>query len=394
MVNTATRLTITATVVAITGAQAVWISHKGIDPYALMLIAALNFIVVLIGMLGDTRTIIWVTAGVSFYTLLLWLGAPRATPLADAISQQFIAVVSSSISIEWGIAVAMISLQRISRQTLLDMGALQLANEQARQLSEIKDMFITSVNHELRTPVMAVMGLLDLALAPVQMPTERRQTLVARARDASLDLVELLQSILDIRRMEQFSDDLVLTPVMVAGAIETAVGLIDPREGKLVERDLRLEIPPDLSVAAEPVRLRQVLVNLLSNAVKYSPPGSPIEITARLMGQPTASRPGEVANTVEIAVRDRGFGIPPAQIPLLFQRFVRLPRDIASTTIGNGLGLYLCRLLVSAMGGEIWVESTGIAGEGSTFFIRMAAAIPPAPVVELASSLASNVDGA
>lgn len=77
---------------------------------------------------------------------------------------------------------------------------------------------------------------------------------------------------------------------------------------------------------------------------------------------------------VEIAVRDYGLGIPPDQQPLLFQRFVRLPRDLASTTIGNGLGLYLCRELVEAMRGRIWVESTGIEGEGSTIYVRL----PPA----------------
>jgi K+-sensing histidine kinase KdpD len=78
---------------------------------------------------------------------------------------------------------------------------------------------------------------------------------------------------------------------------------------------------------------------------------------------------------VEITVRDYGLGIPPDQIPLLFQRFVRLPRDLASTVSGNGLGLYLCRELTTAMGGTIWVESSGVEGEGSTF--RMCLPLPP-----------------
>ncbi len=74
---------------------------------------------------------------------------------------------------------------------------------------------------------------------------------------------------------------------------------------------------------------------------------------------------------VEIRVRDYGLGIPPDQIPLLFNRFVRLPRDLASSVVGSGLGLYLCRVMTESMGGTIRVESSGVEGEGSTFFVRL-----------------------
>lgn len=75
-------------------------------------------------------------------------------------------------------------------------------------------------------------------------------------------------------------------------------------------------------------------------------------------------------------MRDYGLGVPPDQISLLFQRFVRLPRDLASTVSGNGLGLYLCRLLTEAMHGKIWLESTGVEGEGTTVILQLPA--PPA----------------
>ena len=70
-------------------------------------------------------------------------------------------------------------------------------------------------------------------------------------------------------------------------------------------------------------------------------------------------------------MRDYGLGIPPEQAPLLFKRFVRLPRDLASPVVGSGLGLYLCRVMTESMGGPIWVESSGVEGEGSTFFVRL-----------------------
>ncbi len=85
----------------------------------------------------------------------------------------------------------------------------------------------------------------------------------------------------------------------------------------------------------------------------------------------------QVRDMIEIVVHDYGLGIPPDQIPLLFQRFVRLPRDLASKVVGNGLGLHLCKVLTEAMGGRIWVESQGIEGKGSTFHVRLTP--PPAP---------------
>jgi signal transduction histidine kinase len=148
-----------------------------------------------------------------------------------------------------------------------------------------------------------------------------------------------------------------------------------------------------LVVWAEPTRVQQILTNLLSNAVKYSAPGTPIEVSARILGpgEPKAQarrarRTGapKVSRAVrsrgEIVVRDHGHGIPPDQIPLLFERFVRLPRDLASNVVGNGLGLYLCRAFAEAMGGRVWVESRGIEGDGSMFHVELAGVAGATPV--------------
>jgi signal transduction histidine kinase len=117
--------------------------------------------------------------------------------------------------------------------------------------------------------------------------------------------------------------------------------------------------------------VRQVLINLISNALKYSEPGAPIDITAQESPRTLVTR-GRRQDTgerryVRLSVRDRGLGVPPEFIPQLFQRFVRLPRDIAGPVRGTGVGLYLCRTYVEAMGGEIGVESSGVPGNGSTF---------------------------
>jgi signal transduction histidine kinase len=154
------------------------------------------------------------------------------------------------------------------------------------------------------------------------------------------------------------------------------------------ERDLLLRVDEQLWVMADQETLVQVVLNLLSNACKYSEPGTSVEIAARTPDATAASATRTTAgeDQVEIAIRDHGLGIPPEQIPLLFQRFVRLDRDIASATPGTGLGLAICRTYVESMGGKIWVESEGIPGEGSTFVFSLALAqVPAAEKVEVSA---------
>jgi signal transduction histidine kinase len=195
----------------------------------------------------------------------------------------------------------------------------------------------------------------------------------------------LLASILDASRMEQGVGDYTPESVVLVQAILAAAQLIDPNEGSLAERELRIRVPATLSIWGEPVRLQQILTNLFSNAAKYSPPGTPIEVAARMFREPDPTsfrrrrvQPEKQRVLIEITVRDWGLGIPPEQIPMLFQRFVRLPRDLASTVVGNGLGLYVCRICAEAMGGRIWVESSGVEGEGAAFHLRLPASPSPA----------------
>jgi signal transduction histidine kinase len=131
-------------------------------------------------------------------------------------------------------------------------------------------------------------------------------------------------------------------------------------------------VPEDLRIYADEGKTRQIILNLLSNAVKYSPPGSPIEIET----QPATSKPAKPM--IEVRVRDYGLGIPPEQVDLIFERFVRLDRDVASSVVGTGLGLAICQAYVKAMGGEIWAASAGVEGEGTTMHFTLPLASDPA----------------
>ena len=285
----------------------------------------------------------------------------------------------------------------ILRQILImrDLVDARVATERARQLEALKDQFITSVNHELRTPMMTMQGYIEL-LGDLQDQArpEKRAQMLERARRANTGLVQLLQSILEVRRIDQEAEDFVPQVVNVSAAVQDALSLLDPRAGSIAERKLIVQVPADLTIWGEAVRLQQMLTNLLSNAIKYSSPGTTIQVDARaarekgprLKSWITSSR--QRSQVVEITVRDEGLGIPPEQIPLLFRRFVRLPRDLASKVRGTGLGLYLCRVFAEVMGGAVWVESTGVPGEGSTFHIFL-----PAPPVAPAIVLAPDGEG-
>jgi signal transduction histidine kinase len=124
------------------------------------------------------------------------------------------------------------------------------------------------------------------------------------------------------------------------------------------QRAIEIDIAKSLLVWADELRLKQVLHNLLANAMRYSPPHTPIRVTA------TREQP---AGMVLVRVIDRGLGIPADKQEAIFDKYMRLERDLYGAVRGSGLGLFITRQLVEAMGGTITVQSSGIAGEGSTF---------------------------
>jgi signal transduction histidine kinase len=315
---------------------------------------------------------------IGIMAVLFWLAQP---PSPNA--QLFPAIEAIAVLV----ILLIVTRQILTFRELVDA---HVANKRARELDTLKDQFITNVNHELRTPLMALNGYVKLLQARhATLSSERQEQLIEKAARAGDDVVALVTSILNAQILDQGADTTTMEPVELAAAVVSAVGLIEPRDidqgdGNLVERELRLHIPRDLAVLGDPMRVRQILINLLSNAIKYSPAGSPVEIAAHMTTELTSS-PQSVKGRrgkrnlrrpmVEMTVRDYGLGIPPEQMGLLFHRFVRLPRDLASAISGNGLGLSLCQKLTVAMGGRIWAESTGVEGEGSTFHVLLPQAL-------------------
>lgn len=239
------------------------------------------------------------------------------------------------------------------------MVADALVYEQQRQLNQFKDQFIINVSHELRTPLTQVYGFLELLIDyHGQLDSERQLTFLTRAKYGCQELIYLVNSVLDATRAGSDVAAPRITNVPVLGIVHEVIDSLDPRQTN--GYTFELTVPASITVQADQQYLRQILRNLVSNALKYSPKDTVIRFAADVLVE-------NDKQIVRICVKDTGPGIPPEEIENLFQRFVRLERDVSGTVRGTGLGLYVCKQLVEAMGGKIWIESTGIAGEGSSF---------------------------
>jgi signal transduction histidine kinase len=344
--------------------------------------ALLALPIAIAGVFGGPRLVALATGISVAVTLAILIFTPRAPDLAAALARpDGLVIFTIPLALQLVLGVLMFAANRGSARVLRELGDIRVAYAREKELERLKDQFIASVNHELRTPIMALQGYLEIAdeLA-ARGELERQHQMLSHASEAADHLAAIVKSVLSIRRLEADAaatqaETFALQPVIIA-----ATNLLDPREAGERERELRLRVPPELLVHADVDRVRQVTLNLLSNAAKYSPPGSPIEVSARVVEaeQPSLRRRERAPirpALVAVSVRDYGLGVPPDKAPLLFQRFVRLERDIASPVPGTGLGLAICRMYVEAMGGHIWVESSGVSGEGSTFTFTLPLAV-------------------
>jgi signal transduction histidine kinase len=374
---------IIATTITVIGFAVTWgFSVSGFDFVMTADMANLCIPIVVAGVLGNTRVLIATAILMHIVAATLIFGTSAIHPrfeqdmsIDELAAAQRVLVLGFALVAQWGVGAAVLVANLTYARIMRNLSDTRVELERAKTLDDLKDQFIASINHELRNPVMAMQGFLELLdMSEDRATPDQRRDLLQRTISSGDNLAALLDSILDLRRMDRDASDFEPEMVNLRTALGIAVTMIDPREAGSGERDLRVAVPPDLAVWGEHVRVQQIFVNLISNAIKYSPPGSPVEIGARVVAEANGKRGRGVTpsrSMVEISVRDHGLGIPPGQTELLFQRFVRLPRDLASTVVGNGLGLHLCKVLAEAMGGRIWVESDGIEGHGSTFFVRL-----------------------
>lgn len=241
---------------------------------------------------------------------------------------------------------------------------LRAATKAAEEANLAKSEFLSRMSHELRTPLNAILGFGQLLeMEPL---TADQQESVEQMVKGGRHLLELIDEVLDLSRIETGSMRLSLEPVPVERVVHDATELIRPLANARGLR-LRTELGEDMKdrhVMADQQRLGQVLLNLLSNAVKYNVEHGTVSITALNDG------PGGV----RIGVTDTGPGIPDEKIPLLFTPFERLGADEGQVE-GTGLGLTVSKNLTEAMGGTLEVDT--MSGSGTTFWVELKAAQAP-----------------
>ncbi|QRO01056.1 histidine kinase [Archangium violaceum] len=233
-----------------------------------------------------------------------------------------------------------------------------------RHLEKVRKDFVANVSHELRTPITAIRGyaetlqggaLKDPNVAPKMVDIIHRQ---------SERLSELVEDLLELSRLESREVTLKVTDVPLAVAASRAAEVVRPKaQGKNIT--LELNVPQGLVGRGDERGLEQVLLNLLDNAVKYTPEGGRVFVTA-----------SQEDGRCVVHVRDTGVGIEPKHLARIFERFYRVDKGRSRDMGGTGLGLSIVKHLLSAMGGEVKVESQ--PNEGSTFTIFLPVSVPTA----------------
>jgi signal transduction histidine kinase len=226
------------------------------------------------------------------------------------------------------------------------------------QLERMKDEFVLTASHELRSPLTSVQGFAELLMLEGDRLSPKQAETVEIILDNTRHVVRLLNDLLDLARSDAGRLTIAPAPIDVASLVEEATRTMRSQTAAR-EQSLEEEIEPGLPrVEADRDRIRQVLVNLLTNANEYSPQGATIRVTAARSGA-----------EVEIAVSDDGPGMPSDQLEHIFERFTRGDAGMTQRVGGTGLGLAISKSLVELHGGTIAAEST--PGEGSTFRFRL-----------------------
>ena len=258
-----------------------------------------------------------------------------------------------------------------------DNEALRAANEEleealraAEAANQAKSRFLSSMSHDIRTPMNAIMGMTSIGLSHID-EKARVQDCLSKIQTASAHLMSLVNDVLDMSRIDSGRLTLSEEPFSLADLVHDIAVIVLP-QARQKNQELQIEIGriEEEVLLGDELRLRQILVNIIGNAVKYTQEGGAIQVG--LTAQRTA---GEGPVELAFSCRDNGIGMSPAFLEKIFIPFERVRSAAVSKIEGTGLGMSIVKSLVDRMGGRITVESR--EGEGSCFRVELS--LPAAP---------------
>ncbi|MGZ5131421.1 MAG: ATP-binding protein [Caldimonas sp.] len=280
----------------------------------------------------------------------------RRPGVFDARSERIVVGIAGQASIAVDNARVYEEAKRVAEERARLVATERAARAEIARVSQLKDEFLATLSHELRTPMSAILGWSKALLAKRSDPASLERGLEAIARNAMAQ-ARLIDDLLDMNRIVSGKVRLEVQPLDVASVVEAAVEVVRPSADAKGIRLRHVLDPHAGTVSGDPNRLQQVVWNLLTNAVKFTPKGGRIEVLLE-----------RVDSHLELVVRDNGIGIDPQFLPQVFDRFRQADASTTRAHGGLGLGLSIARQLVELHGGSIQAASDG-PGSGATFVV-------------------------
>jgi two-component system phosphate regulon sensor histidine kinase PhoR len=222
-----------------------------------------------------------------------------------------------------------------------------------QRLGRARRDFVANISHELRTPITSIRLLVDTLRGTAPMDAAARDDLLEKISVETEALAQLAQELLDLAQIESGQTLVRMVDAPVAQLVSSVTDRLGP-QAERKHQTIAVDVPPELVALADTAQVTRALGNLLHNAIKFTPDEGRIWVKA-----------SQLDADIVIEVGDTGRGIPPDDLPRVFERFFR--GDRARAGGGTGLGLAIAKHVVEAHGGRIWVESTGRAGQGAVF---------------------------